>query len=127
MNNSSFLCSPLTQWKAPVRKLCAPEIHTLRLVPGVFSGRCLPLRIQQKAELSEWLPETFLECAAWQMPCLCSVVSIRSLQAHRRGRRCDKGKPAVRRGRKAQGPHYVGEVARLPNSGGVKGRSAPRR
>ena len=33
------------------RKLSAPEIHTFRLVPGVFSGRRSPLRIQQKPTL----------------------------------------------------------------------------
>src|SRR5215210_3137025 len=43
MNSSSFLRSPATQWKRPVRKLSAPEIHVLRLVPGVRRGLCLPL------------------------------------------------------------------------------------
>src|SRR5215203_5951452 len=33
------------------RKLSAPEIHTFRLVPGVFSGRRSPSRIQQKPAL----------------------------------------------------------------------------
>src|SRR5215203_179659 len=34
-------------------------------------------------------------------------------------RRRDKGKPAARWGRKAHGPLYRREVARLPNGGGV--------
>jgi hypothetical protein len=51
-NSSSFLCCPLTQWKRPVEKLSAPEIHTFLLVPGVVGSRlCLPLRIQQKPTL----------------------------------------------------------------------------
>src|SRR3954451_18189151 len=51
MNNSPFLRSPVTQWKRPVLKLRAPEIHTLRFVPGVLSRFCLPFRIQQKPTL----------------------------------------------------------------------------
>src|SRR3954454_22758350 len=51
MNNSPFLRSPVTQWKRPVLKLSAPEIHTLRFVPGVLSGLCLPFRIQQNPTL----------------------------------------------------------------------------
>src|SRR5215211_629800 len=51
MNNSPSFRSPLTQWKRPLLKLSAPLIHTLRFVPGVFSGFCLPLRIQQKPTL----------------------------------------------------------------------------
>src|SRR5215210_5137317 len=51
MNSSSFLRSPVTQWKLPVPKFSAPEMHTLRLVPGVRRGFCFPLRIQQKPTL----------------------------------------------------------------------------
>src|SRR5215210_98398 len=51
MKSSSFLRSPETQWRRPVLKLSAPEIHTLRLVPGVRRGFCFPLRIQQKPTL----------------------------------------------------------------------------
>src|SRR5215203_5849317 len=51
INNSSFFRSPITQWKRPVDHRRAPEIHTLRLVPGVLRRFCLPLRIQQKPTL----------------------------------------------------------------------------
>src|SRR5918994_1783154 len=51
MKSSPSLRSPTTQCKRPVWKLSAPEIHTLRLVPGVRRGLCLPLRIQQKPTL----------------------------------------------------------------------------
>src|SRR5215217_6367656 len=51
MNNWSFLRSPLTHCKRPVKKFGAPEIHTLRLTPGVLRRLCLPLRIQQKPAL----------------------------------------------------------------------------
>ncbi len=45
------MASP-TQWKRPVEKLSAPEIHTLRLVPGGVGSRfCIPLRIHQKPTL----------------------------------------------------------------------------
>src|SRR5215218_10249014 len=51
MNNWSFLRSPLTHCKRPVKKFSAPEIHTLRLKPRVLRRLCLPLRIQQKPTL----------------------------------------------------------------------------
>src|SRR5919199_2944380 len=51
INSSSFFRSPLTQWKRPVDHRRAPEIHTLRLVPGVLRRFCSPRRIQQKPTL----------------------------------------------------------------------------
>jgi hypothetical protein len=40
-NSSSFLRSPMSQWKRPVDHRRAPEIHTLRLVPGVSKALLL--------------------------------------------------------------------------------------
>src|SRR5215211_6732460 len=51
MNSSLSLRSPDTQCKRPVSKFNAPEIHILRLVPGVRRCFCLPFRIQQKPTL----------------------------------------------------------------------------
>src|SRR5215210_3182201 len=82
MKSSSFLRSPETQCRRPVLKLSAPEIHILRLVPGVRRGFCFPLRIQQKHTLglvsslvSSWKNDRALftiERMSWSLSRFCS-------------------------------------------------------
>src|SRR5918997_2939796 len=89
MNNSSFLHCAVTQWKLPVLKFSAPEIHTLRLVPGVRRGFCFPLRIQQKPPLglvaslvSSWKKEPPSCSVIWRtsssLACFSSICSTES-------------------------------------------------
>ena len=54
------------------------------------------------------------------------IASMENISAGKRIRVCcEKGKPAVRRGRKAHGASYVWEVAGLSNSGGGATRLGP--
>jgi hypothetical protein len=67
------------------------------------------------------------ECARWHVRQPTAVVTMGLYYLWRIFSlgRCDKGKPAERRGRKTYGPLSVGEVAGLPNSGGALYNAPP--